>query len=254
MNQPESKFTKHAKKQMTRSDDSREMSPAERLTRARQAVRPTDERGQHQIWHGSRREVTPQTSDNDRKNAFDRQAPNTKRTFVLVETPALTAAREAYEAEKKAKNAPVTPPPTQLDRHDILAMFSAFCQRTPQFKTSEWNCHQFDMAMTYFVNVGKVSWCSAGFQRVFDFLSEKGYLEFVPGQSGAPKEFVPPAVDPTIEIREKVKSGELRTTKTRPAEEHETAEILAAKKLPFSELQKQVRKNYKSGYRNNTNV
>jgi hypothetical protein len=257
MNQPESKFTKHAKKQLVRSDAAREMSPAERLTRAREVTHPTDATGQSTVWRPSTRASMPEDSSDDMKHAFAKReaAKKTSRTSGLVEDASVTAAREAYEAEKKAKTAPPAALP-QLDRRDVLAMFAAFCQRTPQFKTTQWNCSQFDKAMTHFVNAGKVSFCSAGFERVFEFLSEKGYLEFVPGQNqGAPKEFISPTVDPAIEIRQKVKSGELRATKMRQAEEHETVEILAAKKMPFDQLQQSVRKNYKTKLtRRNTNV
>jgi hypothetical protein len=173
-----------------------------------------------------------------------RPITHARRQDGVCESPDLTAARIAEEARRKAlKNpAPVQPAPAPLEVSDQIAIFEAFCARTPDFHRTQWNTEMMSRCLEYNETVGNFTFSSSGLDSCFKFLSEGGYLETRVrhrGQ-GAPREFpeyVQP--EPVEDINAKRPLTQPSVTQVISKEEHDRL-----KNMPLEELAAEVRRGY----------
>lgn len=173
-----------------------------------------------------------------------RPLTNARRQDGFFEDTSLTAARIAEEARRKAlKNpAPVQPAPAPLEVSDQIAIFEAFCARTPDFHRTQWNTEMMSRCLEYNAAVKNITFSSSGLDACFKYLSDGGYLETRirhRGQS-APREFpeyVQP--EPVEDINAKRPLTQPSVTQVISKEEHDRLN-----KMPLAELAAEVRKNY----------
>jgi hypothetical protein len=210
------------------SDDGKPLSPNQRWARASKPVEKTI--GWEQ--HNAKTTVPQRTNgglveDDSVKNA--RQA--------------MLDAGEAPGYSKQVRASAVADVDPQTKRDLVVGMV----RRTPDFKATIWNCTQLEAALTHFARTGKIFWTAGDIDRVYQYLREEGHLEGIPGQHGAPREFVPLEMQNEIQKREQerkdLRAGKasIKTIKTPDQVASETE----ARKMDFNELRAKVRGGYR---------
>jgi hypothetical protein len=153
---------------------------------------------------------------------------------------AMIDAGEAPGHHNQARASAVADVDAQTKRDLVVGMV----RRTPDFKATIWNCAQLEAALTYFARIGKIAWTAGDIDRVYQYLRDEGHLEGIPGQHGAPREFVPLEVQNEVQHQEGLKK-QIRAGKATIKRIPNAVAEADARQMDFNELGKQVRAGYR---------
>lgn len=245
---PKNPFSKAAAARgvTSKSDAAKELSLSQRMTAARQQTASTPAEKDGRLLSPSQR-----LSEINQKPALtaeeERMTPHQR---AMTPAQRAKAAERASTSVTPATSATVVPQKAAVSQADLANRFLGWylayqrANGAPPFTVTSWNTNTFEAIFMHFLRRDMISADNAGFDSALKYALSQNHLEGVAGQTSAPKRF---ELDKALELVEQSQAARksLMAGKATIKRVESSEAERAARAIPFDELGKQVRSQYK---------